>query len=358
MGTLQFLKWGSNMAYQTITGLPFAISLSGTEQLEIVQSGTSRRTTAQAIANLATSGGTITSITAQSPLSGGTITSTGTIGLQSQGVTNSYLAPMATNTVKANVTGSTAQPTDATVSQVLDTFSATEGSTLYRGSSGWAALTAGANNTLFTSNGTASDPSYRSLSAVIDAVTGVSGSVQGAILYRNASVWTALAPGAYGSLLRSRGNAANPDWFSGSGTGTVTQIDTGTGLAGGPITTTGTISIDVTGVTAGSYGSASNVPTYTVNAQGQLTSASNTAIAISASAITSGVLAIARGGTATGTTPTNGQLLIGNGTGYSLSTITAGNHHQCFWINHAIYYQHGCCNRFIWLFLFSGYIYG
>ena len=42
----------------------------------------------------------------------------------------------------------------------------------------------------------------------------------------------------------------------------------------------------------------------------------------SAADITSGVLAIAQGGTATGSTPTNGQLLIGNGTGYALSTLT------------------------------------
>lgn len=36
------------------------------------------------------------------------------------------------------------------------------------------------------------------------------------------------------------------------------------------------------------------------------------------------VLNIAHGGTNTGTAPTNGQLLIGNGTAYALSTITAG----------------------------------
>jgi hypothetical protein len=35
-------------------------------------------------------------------------------------------------------------------------------------------------------------------------------------------------------------------------------------------------------------------------------------------------VAIANGGTALTSTPTNGQLLIGNGTGYSLATITAG----------------------------------
>ena len=44
-----------------------------------------------------------------------------------------------------------------------------------------------------------------------------------------------------------------------------------------------------------------------------------------ATEITSGLLPIARGGTNVGTTPTNGQLLIGNGTGYSLAALTAGS---------------------------------
>lgn len=37
-----------------------------------------------------------------------------------------------------------------------------------------------------------------------------------------------------------------------------------------------------------------------------------------------GVLVVANGGTGLSTVPTNGQLLIGNGTGYTLSTLTAG----------------------------------
>ena len=86
-----------------------------------------------------------------------------------------------------------------------------------------------------------------------------------------------------------------------------------------------TVGIADTGVTAGSYGSASSVTTLTVNDQGQLTVAGNVAIAIAASQITSGTLDVVRGGTGQ-TSYTNGQLLIGNSTGNTLnkSTLTAG----------------------------------
>ena len=58
-------------------------------------------------------------------------------------------------------------------------------------------------------------------------------------------------------------------------------ISAGTGLSGGgDLTTNRTISIANTAVSAGSYGTASAVPSFTVNGQGQLTAAANTTIAI------------------------------------------------------------------------------
>lgn len=52
------------------------------------------------------------------------------------------------------------------------------------------------------------------------------------------------------------------------------------------------------------------------------TTASSGLTALNASNISSGLLAVARGGTGLGSVPANGQLLIGNGVGYALATLT------------------------------------
>jgi hypothetical protein len=120
--------------------------------------------------------------------------------------------------------------------------------------------------------------------ATITAGTGLTG---GGTLASNTTITlanTAVTAGTYGGgtdaasfvvdaqgRLTSAANVAIPQ-------GTVTNVATGTGLTGGPITSTGTISLANTAVSAGSYGNATSVATFTVDAQGRLTNASNVAI--------------------------------------------------------------------------------
>lgn len=114
----------------------------------------------------------------------------------------------------------------------------------------------------------------------------------------------------------------------------------GTGLS----LITNQFSITNTG-TAGTYGSASAVPVITTNAQGQVTSVTNTSIAISGGAVTgnisgnaanvTGTVAIANGGTGATTrqdamdalagATTNGFYLRGNGTDVVMSAIQAAD---------------------------------
>ena len=96
----------------------------------------------------------------------------------------------------------------------------------------------------------------------------------------------------------------------------------GTGLNESPAFT---FNIANTGVTSASYGLAASVPIIAVNAQGQITSASNTSIAIAASQVTSGTLAIAQGGTNSSATATAGGAAYGTGTAFAFTAAgTAG----------------------------------
>ena len=76
-----------------------------------------------------------------------------------------------------------------------------------------------------------------------------SGASRGSILYKNVSgTWSALSPGSAGQVLKTSGAGADPYWGTdqSGGGGTVTSVNTGVGLTGGPVTSSGTVSIDTT----------------------------------------------------------------------------------------------------------------
>jgi hypothetical protein len=81
-------------------------------------------------------------------------------------VSNAKLANMTASTIKARITGSTGDPEDATLTQVLDLVgSAAQGDILYRGTSTWSRLAAGTSGHYLKTNGTGSDPAWAAVSA-------------------------------------------------------------------------------------------------------------------------------------------------------------------------------------------------
>jgi hypothetical protein len=155
---------------------------------------------------------------------------------------------------------------------------------------------------------------YTTLAGDRVLVKNQSTSSQNGIYIASASAWTrsvdmdvwAEVPGAYTVVLNGSVNK-NTGWVctaSDIGTINVTPMPwvqfsaSGVYTAGTGLTLLANqFSITNTGVTAASYGSASSVATFAVNAQGQLTSASNTSIAIAGTQITSGLISPTYGGT-------------------------------------------------------------
>jgi hypothetical protein len=104
-------------------------------------------------------------------------------------------------------------------------------------------------------------------------------------------------------------------WVS-TAQGTVTSIVAGSGLNGGTISTSGTLSLASSGVSAGAYGDATHVPRITLDAFGRVTAASSVAITSSGvQAITAGSGITVTGSLVNETITNAGVLQLGTATG-------------------------------------------
>jgi hypothetical protein len=104
---------------------------------------------------------------------------------------------------------------------------------------------------------------------------------------------------------------ANGQLLIGTGSGyALNGLTAGTGINVNSTSGAITISLANTAVTAGSYGSGSQIPAFVVNSKGQITSVTNTSITVPASGIT-GILGVTNGGSGASTLT---GYLKGNGT--------------------------------------------
>jgi hypothetical protein len=288
------------MSNVRISQLPTGSALTGSELVPVVQNGQTIQTTVSAFTSSPTLTQTFLTVNNTPSLTNSRYFAVGTgIGLTDTGaqgqlrialngtsaslesVGNGFIAKTAANTV-ANRTFSTTSGLSITngdgisgnpvlsVTGLLSALAGTTGTGLMA-TAGGTTITpvtiAGTSNQISVSNGNTSPVIGLASNPIIPGTGSVvvpsgttaqrSGSTNGQLRYNTTTAtFEGYANGVWGAIT--------------TGTG-VTSIATGTGLTGGPITSSGTISIADTTVVAGSYTNAN----ITVNAQGQITVASN-----------------------------------------------------------------------------------
>jgi hypothetical protein len=343
-------------AQVTILQLPAAGAITGTEAVPIVQNGVTVQTTTAALAGSpvqtytyltvsqtpqlansrsvgATNGLTTTDGGAQGVFN---ITTTGALlslvnsgtGFQvktsSTAITGRSIAVSGAGLAITDGNGIAGDPTIALSGQVLNFANASFNGLVVLSTAGGitSATITGTANQIGVANGTgvsgnptislADNPVLPGLESVTLPI-GATGSrpssaVNGMLRYNTTTaVFEGYANNVWGAIT------------TGSG---VTSVGTGTGLTGGPITTTGTISIANTTVVAGTYGSSSNVAQFTVNAQGQLTFAGDVAISAASIGAVTTILGTANEITATGTSTVTLSLPVA--LTFSGKTVTGG----------------------------------
>jgi hypothetical protein len=167
-------------------------------------------------------GGTVTSVNTGAGLTGGPITASGTISIPSAGVTNAMLANDSV-TVQAGpgLSGGGTVALGGTIT--LTNASPSSGGTVTGVNTG-AGLAGGP----ITTSGTISIPSAGVTNAML----------------ANDSVTVQAGPGLSGGGTVALGGTVTITNASPSSGGTITSISSGTGLTGGPITTSGTLNLD------------------------------------------------------------------------------------------------------------------
>ena len=302
----------SNITIASGANVSTFIGGNSTAQMVVTATGVNVAGYANVVGNIVTGANLVAS----------TLTSTGALTIKSGGTnTNINLAPIGTGNITANGTyinnlsdpvqaqdaatknyvDNTAQGLDVKQAVVVATATTLPAYTYNNGSGGvGATLTATANGALsidsvsvtansrvLIKNETSGNAPYNG----IYSVTQTGNATAAYILTRTAdfdlSSPSSEIPGAFVFVNTGTVNQ-NTGWVCtttapvtvGTTAITFTQFSgAGTYTAGTGLTLTGSVfSISNTAVTAGSYGGASQVPTFTVNQQGQLTAASNVAV--------------------------------------------------------------------------------